>query len=137
MRLFHPLMSVLLPNRFFHCHIDWHLVMGMAVAFYYDDIPNTVPEPDLNLYSVCGDVTPQVVVNHVTQNQPSQSPTASSTTQESPDESEAPNSETTAPPSTISNGTEAPVSATALPAMGLVVVLSFMESLRHLSDFAY
>jgi L-ascorbate oxidase len=46
----------------FHCHIDWHLVMGMAVAFYYEDLAKTAPPPDLSVYDVCGEVSPQVVV---------------------------------------------------------------------------
>ena len=46
----------------FHCHIDWHLVMGMSVAFYYKDIPKYAPPPDLKITEVCGDVYPSVVV---------------------------------------------------------------------------
>ena len=53
---------------FFHCHIDWHLVMGMAVAFYYEDLTETCPEPDLSIYDICGDVYPQVVVDKVMEN---------------------------------------------------------------------
>jgi len=48
---------------FFHCHIDWHLIMGMAVAFYYRDMANTVPEPDLNRIALCGNVTAQKVID--------------------------------------------------------------------------
>jgi L-ascorbate oxidase len=47
---------------FFHCHIDWHLVMGMAVAFYYKDIPETAPPPDLSITEICGEVYPSVVL---------------------------------------------------------------------------
>ena len=44
---------------FFHCHIDWHLEMGMAVAFYYDNLTSLVPEPDFSTLHICGEVTPQ------------------------------------------------------------------------------
>lgn len=47
---------------FFHCHIDWHLEMGMAVAFYYKDIPDTAPPPDLSITEICGEVYPSVVL---------------------------------------------------------------------------
>lgn len=36
-----------------------------SVAFYYDDIPYTAPEPDLSVYDICGDIYPQVVVDRV------------------------------------------------------------------------
>ncbi len=47
---------------FFHCHIDWHLVIGMAVAFYYKDLPMTAPPPDLRNTAICGAVSPEVVI---------------------------------------------------------------------------
>lgn len=46
----------------FHCHIDWHLIMGMAVAFYYKDLPLSAPAPDLSNTAICGDVYPEVVI---------------------------------------------------------------------------
>ena len=68
---------------------DWHLEMGMAVAFYYvrptvsahcpaaaaaaadaafrppaqRDIPALVAEPDLNTLQICGKVTPQWLID--------------------------------------------------------------------------
>lgn len=47
---------------FFHCHIDWHLVMGMGVAFYYKDLPLNAPPPDLSKTLMCGSVTSEVVI---------------------------------------------------------------------------
>ena len=49
---------------FLHCHIDYHLELGMAIVFYYRDIPETVPEPNLETLTICGDVTPEVIVNY-------------------------------------------------------------------------
>lgn len=42
----------------FHCHAEWHQLMGMALTFYYR--AETLPDPNQPSYaSVCGDVTVQ------------------------------------------------------------------------------
>jgi len=42
----------------FHCHIEWHQVMGMGVVFYYP--AESIPEPrHLCHHQVCGEVNVQ------------------------------------------------------------------------------
>merc|ERR1712038_1153744 len=46
----------------FHCHIEWHQVMGMAVNFYYDG--ETIPDPiNRENLRVCGAMTVDTILN--------------------------------------------------------------------------
>jgi L-ascorbate oxidase len=42
----------------FHCHAEWHQIMGMGVTLYYPS--NTIPAPRSADHSICGDVTPEI-----------------------------------------------------------------------------
>ena len=94
----------------FHCHIDWHMVMGMVVAFYYEDLANTAPEPDLSIYDVCGDVSPQVVIDKALASAPTHAPSRAPSRAPSAGPSEAPVTDYPTPegPVTSSPVTESP-----------------------------
>lgn len=49
---------------FFHCHIDWHLALGMAAVFYYRDLRKIGPVPNLETLRVCGGITPDVIARY-------------------------------------------------------------------------
>jgi len=43
----------------FHCHAEWHAVMGMFAVFY--TAPETIPEPDGH-HTICGAVSPKIII---------------------------------------------------------------------------
>jgi hypothetical protein len=50
---------------FFHCHIDYHMEMGMGVVFYTP--ADTLPAPDLKRIPTCGLATSAVIVSRALQ----------------------------------------------------------------------